>query len=77
MNFLFATTIKFEEEKRCIYKVYVSKLIPTEYKAELVKGDCLPLIFLYKENGSWRTLRKTNQVKKLAAIISKEIEKVI
>jgi len=76
MNFLFVTTINFEEEKRCIYKVYKSKLVPTEYKAELVNGDCLPLIFLYRENGSWRTIRKTNEVRKIAAILGKEIEKV-
>ena len=76
MNLLFVTTINFEGEKRCIYKVYKSKLFPTEYKAELVNGDCLPLIFLYRENGSWRTIRKTNEVRKIAAILGKEIEKV-
>jgi hypothetical protein len=77
MNFLFVTTINFEEENPCVYKVYSSKLIPTEYKAELVKGDCLPIIFLYREHGNWRTLRKTNKVKKLAAIIGNEIEKTV
>ena len=77
MNFLFVTTINSEKEKRCIYKVYASKLVPTEYRAELVTGDCLPLIFLYREDGNWRTIRKTNEVKKLAAIIGNEIEKVI
>jgi hypothetical protein len=77
MNFLFVTTISFEKEKRCIYKVYVSKLVPTEYRAELVNGDCIPLIFLYRENGNWRTIRKTNEVKQLATIIGSEIAKVI
>jgi hypothetical protein len=75
MNFLFSTKVNLDEGKECMYKVYVSKLIPTEYRAELVTGDCLPLIFLYRENGHWRTIRKTNEVNKLAAILGKEIEK--
>ena len=77
MRFLFSTTINFDEEKRCVYKVYVSKLVPTEYKAELVNGDCIPLIFLYREKDNWRTIRKTDEVKKLATIICSEIEKAI
>jgi len=77
MRFLFNTTINFDEEKRCVYKVYVSKLIPTEYRAELVNGDCIPLIFLYREKDNWRTIRKTDEVKKLATIIGSEIEKAI
>ena len=76
MNFLFATKINFDEKRQCIYKVYKSKLVSTEYRAELVNGDCIPLIFLYKENGNWRTIRQTNEVKKLAAILCNEIDKV-
>ena len=77
MNFLFVTTINFDEERHCVYKVYVSKLVPTEYRAELVNGDCIPLIFLYRENDNWRTIRNTDKVKKLAAILSQEIDKAI
>jgi len=77
MNFLFATTLNFDGQRQCIYKVYKSKLMPTEYRAELVNGDCMPLIFLYRENGNWRTIRETDQIKQLAALLSKEIDKTI
>jgi hypothetical protein len=78
MNFLFSSTINLDGEKECTYKVYQSKLVPSEYKAELVfplAGYCIPAIMFWKENGDWRTIRKSKEVKQLAATLGKEIEK--
>src|SRR5204863_5637992 len=78
MNFLFSTTINLDEKKHCEYKVYASKLIPGEYKGVLVlpsDSHCVRLIVFWREEGYWRTLRKTKEVKLLAAFLGKEIDK--
>jgi hypothetical protein len=78
MNLLFSSTINLDGEKKCVYKVYESKLVPSEYKAELVvpsESNCIPLIIFWRENGNWRTIRKSKEVKQLAAILGQEIEK--
>jgi hypothetical protein len=79
MDFLFSTTINLDEEKRCEYKVYESKLIPGEYKGMLVlpsDSRCVRLIIFWREVGYWRTIRKTKEVKLLAEFLGKEIDKL-
>jgi len=78
MDFLFSTTINLDEEKHCDYKAYESKLIPGEYKRVLAlpsDSHCIRLIVFWREDGYWRTIRKTREVKLLAAFLGKEIEK--
>ena len=78
MNFLFSSTISLDGKKECVYKVYESRLVPGEYKAELVfplDGYSIKQITFWIENGNCRTIRKSEEVKQLADILGQEIEK--